>query len=177
MRLLRRVLPALPLAGLSWWATVLAGAPQGPGAGSASALQACAEIADPGGRLACYDRLAGRAAAPPAAASVPGATQPAAGVAAPASPAPPPKGAFGLYQAEHPAAPPAAASLTARVIGLGVSGSGRPTVALEGGQLWELDERDPVLADGDVVTIKRAALGSFLMTTPTRRTHRVHRLR
>jgi hypothetical protein len=142
-----------------------------------SALHACAAISTPGERLACYDQLAGRASALPTA-SAPAATpQPSPGVAAPASPAPPPKGSFGLYHAEHPAAPPPAASLTAKVVGIGATASGRPTVALEGGQLWELDGPDPLLANGDSVTIQRASFGSFVMTTPTRRTHRVHRLR
>jgi hypothetical protein len=51
------------------------------------------------------------------------------------------------------------------------------TVTLDGGALWELvDDSDPLLAVGDTVTIKRAALGSYLMSTPTKRTHRVRRL-
>jgi hypothetical protein len=49
-------------------------------------------------------------------------------------------------------------------------------VLLDGDALWELDEADPLLAVGDVVTITRAALGSYLMQTPTRRLHRVRRL-
>jgi hypothetical protein len=51
------------------------------------------------------------------------------------------------------------------------------TVTLEGGQLWELDDADPLLAVGETVSISRAALGSFLMETSTKRTHRVRRLR
>jgi hypothetical protein len=50
------------------------------------------------------------------------------------------------------------------------------TVTLEGGQLWELDEGDPLLTVGDTVDIRRAALGSFMMETPSKRTHRVRRL-
>ena len=173
----RRSLAALALAGLGMWATVLTDAQQASTAVPASALQGCAAIGAPGERLACYDRLAGRAPASPTA-LVPGAApQPSPGVAAPASPAPPPKGSFGLYHAEHPAAPPPVASLTARVVAIGATASGHATVALEGGQLWELDGADPLLANGDSVTIKRAAFGSFLMTTPSQRTLRVHRLR
>lgn len=59
---------------------------------------------------------------------------------------------------------------------VGKSSSGRQTVLLDGGALWELDETDPLLAVGDTVTITRAALGSYLMRTPTRRLYRVHRL-
>jgi hypothetical protein len=51
------------------------------------------------------------------------------------------------------------------------------SVSLEGGAVWELEEADPLLAIGDTVTITRAAFRSYIMHTPTRRTHRVHRLR
>jgi hypothetical protein len=60
---------------------------------------------------------------------------------------------------------------------VGVAPNGHSIVTLDGGQLWELDEADPLLATGDSVTIKRAALGSFLMTTGSGRIHRVRRLR
>jgi hypothetical protein len=63
------------------------------------------------------------------------------------------------------------------VIAFGRHADGKPTVALEGNGLWELDDTDSLLAVGDLVTIKRSALGSFMLTTPTKRTHRVHRLR
>lgn len=155
----------------------------------AAALKVCAAISAPSKRLECYDRLAASLPTSPALAptlapaAVPAPV--AAGAAAAASPPPvasapptaPPKESFGLYAPEHPAAPPPAASLTARVASLSVSATGYPTVTLEGGQVWELDSIDPVLASGDSVTIKRAAFGSFLMTTTKGRTHRVHRLR
>lgn len=139
-----------------------------------SALQACAVIAAPAPRLACYDQLAGRPASPAtAAAAVAAPVQ--APVAAAGKAATTPQQAFGLYAAEHPALS-APASLSTKVVGMGSSANGRPTVALEGGQLWELEQADPLLADGDLVTIKRGALGSFLLTTPNGRTHRVRRL-
>lgn len=160
-----------------------------------SALQACAAIAAASERLNCYDQLAGRAppsaaaatppavSAPPASgaspAGVAGAPAPAVAPAAPASAtaaAKPPAGeSFGLYAVEHPAAP-LPQSLQARVISVGVRASGRMTVELERGELWELEDADPLLAAGDTVSIRRAALGSFLMETPSRRTHRVRRL-
>jgi hypothetical protein len=93
-----------------------------------------------------------------------------------ASPSPPSKETFGLYSAEHPKPPPNASALEAPVVSLGKSVSGRQTVLLDGGALWELDDPDPLLAVGDVVTITRAALGSYLMKTPSRRFHRVRRL-
>jgi hypothetical protein len=145
---------------------------------SANALKACAAIGTPTERLACYDKLAGRAPAPAAVAQSATVTAPAAAPAPPAAGAPPapPKESFGLYSAEHPAAPKAAAVLTAKIVGLGAGANGHPLVTLDGGQLWELDSADPLLAAGDSVSIKRATLGSFIMTTPSGRTHRAHRL-
>jgi hypothetical protein len=164
-----------------------------------SALQACVAIAGDAERLACYDRLAGRsgpvAAAPSAKAAAPAtgataapppapATSPAAAAtaavpaAAAAAAAPSAAQSFGNYAAEHPKPPPAAAdaSLQARVAGLGSSASGRVTVLLEGGAVWELDQGDPLLAVGDTVTITRGTLGSFIMHTPSKRDHRVRRV-
>jgi hypothetical protein len=169
-----------------------------------SALQACASIAADADRLACYDRLAGRAVAsvpghaatavaPPAAASAPvagvaaaapppaTASAPVAGVAAaapPATPVPPPKESFGLYEAEHPKPAPVASapSLEARVVALGKSANGHMIVSLEGGAVWELDDSDPLLAVGETVTITRATFRSYIMHTPSKRTHRAHRL-
>jgi hypothetical protein len=147
-------------------------------------VSACAAIEDASQRLACYDKLSGRASAPPVA--PPAAAAPASNFGLPPPrPVPPPATpptapspqTFGLYAAEHPL-PPADPSLTANVVQLGSDSNGRSTVTLEGGQIWEyLDEADPVLMVGQSVTIHRAALGSFQMTTPSKRTHRVRRLR
>ncbi len=176
-------------------------------AGSQAGLEECAVIASDAARLACYDRIAGREAAgpastpavtvpaaaaavapaapapasltlaSPAAAPAPAAASVTAAAPAAAATAAPPKQSFGLYAAEHPPPPPAARSMTARVVEVGTSVGGHMTVGLEGGQLWELDDADPLLAVGDTVTITRAALGSFLLQTPTSRSHRVRRLR
>lgn len=167
------ILPALPLT------LACAGALADTGTiVPAAALQNCALISTAPERLACYDKLAGRA--PHVLTRVPaasgGAVSPAGTAAAATKPPAPSPDSFGLYAAEHPAAPAPAATLSAKVVGLGSSAGGHPTVALEGGQLWELDEADALLADGDLVTIKRAALGSYLLTTPRGRVHRAHRL-
>jgi hypothetical protein len=182
----RASLWGLSLASVSMWGLGSAAADPGSALVPASALQACAGIGASAERLACYDRLAGRvapsqreattrAAAPPLSGAA--AAQAVSGAAAAPSAAPQPNESFGLYHAEHPAAPPPAQSLTARVVGLHLSANGHATVQFEGGEVWELDDPDPVLAPGDSVTITRAAFGSFLLTTPSRRTHRVHRVR
>lgn len=189
----RRVTPCAAV----WAALALpAGASAEPAAAvPQSALHACAVIAAASERLNCYDQLAGRAspsvaAGTPTAASAmsasgarpPGiaaAAAPAVAAAAPAAATaaapPPPADSFGLYAAEHPAAP-VAQSLQSRVVSVGVRASGRMTVELERGELWELEDADPLLAAGDTVSIRRASFGSFLMETPSRRTHRVRRL-
>jgi len=161
------------------------------------ALKACASIDAATERLTCYDQLAGRkasssavtsatpraaAVAPTpssvtaAAAAAPGNGTPAPTLA-PQALAPPPKEAFGLYRVEHPAAPQGESSITGRIVSMATGANGRPTVALEAEGVWELDGPDLVLSKGDTITIKRAALGSYLMTTPSGRMHRVKRLR
>ena len=161
MRLPRSGLHSLPLAGFALGITALGGTQEPPTSVAANPLEACTRICEPTERLACYDQLAARTQLPPSA--------PASAVA--------PEESFGLHAAEHPKAPPAAATLTARIERLGVSANGRPTVELTGGQLWELEGSDPLLVTGDSVTISRAAFGSFLMRTAKGRTQRVHRLR
>ena len=176
---------ALGALGFVWLSS--AGA-EPPATVSPGALQACARLTADAQRLACYDRLARTESAPAAAADKsanrPG---PATAVAAPtaaassrpaagsAPAAAPPGSSFGLYAAEHPK-PAVANSLEAPITAVGQSASGHTTVSLEGGAVWELDEPDPLLQVGDVVTIARAALGSYIMHTPSRRIHRVHRL-
>jgi hypothetical protein len=172
---------------------------------SSQALAACASLTDSAERLACYDKVVGRGTAPVAAAPSAAPAQPAgapppptaapgskATLVAPAAPAsnapvtPTPPGSaapapsspqsFGLYSVEHPKVA-VSPTLEARVVALGKSKDERTTVILDGGAVWELlDEADPLLAVGDTVTLRRAALGSYLMYTPTQRTHRVRRL-
>jgi hypothetical protein len=158
-RLTARVLAPISLAALALGSVhAHAAAPSVP----MSALKKCADIISPADRLTCYDQLAERPATPIA---------PAAPVAAA------PKESFGLYSAEHPAAPPRAAAVTAKIISIQTGSSGRPIVTLEGDQVWELADSDPLLKSGDAVIIDRGVLGSFIMTTPAGRTHRLHRLR
>jgi hypothetical protein len=48
-------------------------------------------------------------------------------------------------------------------------------LVLDNGQTWRLVESNPRVRPGDTVTIKRAALGSYLLVTPSRRSYRVER--
>ena len=158
-------------------------------AGPQEDLAACGAIQEAAQRLACYDRLAGRpaAAAPARPAAQPAPPPAGAAAAAPAAPpvtpapsqrpAPADSRSFGSYSAEHPAAPPVPQVLTAKVTELGKTIDGKPTVTLEGGALWLLDEADPLLAVGDTVTLSRGTLGSFLLRTQSKRLHHVQRIR
>jgi hypothetical protein len=162
---------ALAFANLSFAAVASAQSPQD----IAAELKACASIDGPTESLACFKQLAERAAPPliapsgdSVAAAAPSVSQP--------SPLAAPKKSFGLYAAEHPAPPKAEPSHTANITELGMSIRGRPTVTLEGGELWELDAADPLIAEGNSVTITRGTFGSFILTTPTGRIHRVQRI-
>jgi hypothetical protein len=166
--------------------TALAGVILGAGAISSAAagdstatlqraLAHCAAIAAADDRLACYDELAAghtRTAT---------ATSPATAAATSPQGAPPAtKQDFGLSTAQiqktQPDQKPQIESINASVAGIGTSSIGRMLVYLDDGQSWELDSADPLLAAGDAVTIRRGALGSFLLTTPSHRTHHARRV-
>jgi hypothetical protein len=177
---------AMVLAPLSFSALALTSTQAAPASIPLSVLKQCAEINEPSKRLACYDQIAERPAATgaalpkdsQAAKGSPATKDSAAPPASTATAAPLPKETFGLYTAEHPAAPPRVEALiSAKVISIGISSSGRSTVTLQGDQVRELDSADPVLKNGDAVTVKRGTLGSFILTTPAGRLHRAHRIR
>jgi hypothetical protein len=54
-------------------------------------------------------------------------------------------------------------------------GLGHATLVLDNGQTWTVMDTGARLAVGDVVSIRRAALGSFLMMTPSKHSYRVRR--
>jgi hypothetical protein len=171
-----------------------------------NALAPCVDISSSADRLACYDKLAGRVSAPKALAAAPsaaspsatspsatspGATSPAPAApaavafvaAAPAPAAAPTEEDFGrstVRKARASAssgAPPEIKSITSKVAAFGRSPNGRSRVTLDNGQIWEYqDDPDPLLSVGDSVTIKRARLGSFLLQTPAKLSHRVSRI-
>lgn len=177
-------------------ATCAAGGAPAKDADVRNALAPCIEISSSADRLACYDKLAGRVSAPKALAAAPAPSAPAAASPAPATPvtvasvaaAPAPAAApteedFGRSKvrkartAASSGAPPEIKSITAKVAAFGRSPNHRTQVTLDNGQIWEYqDDPDPLLSIGDSVTIKRATLGSFILQTPTKLSHRVSRV-
>ena len=82
-----------------------------------------------------------------------------------------------LQEAAKSKAPPEIKTVTAKVAGFGRSPNLRTQITLDNGQIWEYqDDPDQLLAVGDLVTIKHGTLGSFLLVTPTKVSHRVRRI-
>jgi hypothetical protein len=144
----------------------------------------CAAITRTSARLACFDALAAASANRGAPASsqtpvpLPVPVAPAPAAIAP-KPAPEDPRSFGLSPPQpHPiSAEPLAIKARVATISAGQPGVGHPTVVLDNGQTWAFVEAvdDPRLAPGATVTIKRAALGSFLLTTASQHAYHVHR--
>jgi hypothetical protein len=163
----------------------------------------CAVIPAPDSRLACYDALAHRPAdkmpsaaakstpalAPtpvPAPTTVAAPTTAAAPAAAAAAAAQAPVSAaaiaadpknFGLTPAQQHTADLGPKSITAHISIVSSDQVGRTLVVLDSGETWTVMDNDGRLSSGDAVTIKRAALGSFLMLTPSNHSYRVRRLK
>lgn len=137
---------------------------QASGEALAERIQACAAIAENDRRLACFDALA----------SEPG--QPAAPEVAVKK-----EDAFGMEQslmAQSRKAPDAVSEIRATVGSIRAMANGWMVVELDNGQTWTQAEalRSPVpLAAGDEVTIRRGALGSFVLSTADNRSMRVRR--
>ncbi len=83
---------------------------------------------------------------------------------------------FGLTPHQLKAAPQGPDSIKAVVSQVTQDRLNNVYLVLENGQTWGFVEPDPRVRPGDSVTIKRAALGSFLMMTPSRRSYRVQRV-
>ena len=156
----RRVLLCVGLAGLAL-----------PAAGTvpltvSAELARCAALTAAEERLACYDALA--KPKPPDAQTSPGdAVRPKSSATDTQS--------FGLSPRQLPATPEGPKLITALVTRVTVDRAGNVLVSLDNGQTWTFKDEDMRLKSGDRVTIRRAAFGSFLMTTPARQTHRVQR--
>jgi hypothetical protein len=135
----------------------------------------CAALDDPAARLACFDAAFPRAphSGPPNPAKVAVATD------EPASEAQ----NFGLSASQinavdpKPVQPPVAAT-TAAVKTVRRLPSGHLRIGLDNDQLWQQTEIDSRvwLQPGDRVTIRHAALGSYLLDTPAHFSTRVRRI-
>jgi hypothetical protein len=157
-------------------------------AGHDAGLAACRAIAADAARLACYDRLAGEASGP-AAAPLPAPTPigpvPTAGAPAQPAPVPTPEELFGRDAVAAEAIVRESAGigqmeeLRQPVASVGRNAEGRLVIALANGQAWlQVDGPAPRLAAGEEARIRRAAFGSYLLTTPAvTRGIRVRRIR
>ncbi len=166
---------------------------------AADDLARCSSIAADAARLACYDTLARRTvgsehdeammtAPSPPSASTPSASRPSASTpSVPPSTSPPaspgtvvnpadPKN-FGLTPAQqHLSSDNGPKSIQAQIISVSRD-TGHAYVRLDSGQTWTVEDDDGRLSIGDLVTIKRAALASYLLLSPANHTYRVRRLR
>jgi len=144
----------------------------------------CAVIQDDSSRLACYDNTFGRPAAPPARTVPPPATTAAPAAAASAgaataavtaAPQPVEKQVeqFGLdpeaarKQAARTSSPPPVESIESTVTDAKRRGTGELVLTLANGQVWMQSQADSRvwIKPGDVVTIKKAVFGSYLMVS------------
>jgi hypothetical protein len=123
----------------------------------------CAASAAADERLACYDALAKGKSSGAQAASADTARSESRDAG------------FGIVRRQLPAKPQGPDMIKAVVAKVSVGRLGTVSVSLDNGQSWTFNDPDALLRSGDAVTIRRAALGSFLMTTPSRHTYRVQR--
>jgi len=171
----RAILIFLPL-GLAGSGPCLAGA--APPAVDPAEFARCSRIDAADERLACYDAL-GRSLKPP---PVPSASPSPAADKAPAADKSSAQAAtaaggvnaFGLTTHERPAAA-GPDLIRAQVAAVTTDRLGKAHVRLDNGQVWSFTAPEVLLRAGEAVTIRRAALGSFLMTTPSHHTYRVQR--
>lgn len=163
----RKVLPCIA----ALLAIPAAMAAEDPGA----TLRACRSEADDAKRLACYDREVDR---PGTLAASPG--------AAPAAPALTPEERFGRTGAmnreqteRRKDEPRQLGTLNATVTEIWTRADGLMVLTLDNGQIWRQIRPDSLfrLKAGEKVKIQPAALGSFLLSGPTKRSTRVSRVK
>lgn len=181
---LRRYFIASSLLGLN----IAAGTAHGA---DTAASHPCAGIGEDSARLACYDRTFGRGLAPATAGPVTAAAVPAAAAAGTAAVVPAVDAAakvqreFGLSETgkraldENKSAPQAPESITARVKSSSRRPTGEQVFVLENGQVWVETETFTAarVQPGDAVTVRKGALGSYLLVTPKRMATHVRRLK
>jgi hypothetical protein len=153
-----------------------------PAAGGAreSKLARCAAIDDANARLACYDALAGRKSQDVAQTTVtPSATATATASAAAPAAAPDPAAAaqkFGLSNVQQHKAEEGPSAIEVHVAKALVDRNRRAYLLLDNGQTWLVTDDEVQLDDGEAVTIRRAALGSFMLTSASHHSFHVRRI-
>lgn len=132
----------------------------------------CASIEADSERLICYDGLAHRAA------STHASSTPLTSVAQQQVLQPPPIDDEKVFGLSKPTTPQARGLDNVRAIVDQISSdaAGNVYVHLDNNQLWIFNDPSYFLRKGDAIVITRAALKSFLMATPSRRSYRVRRL-
>ena len=154
--------------------------PPGPSAAPAAPAAAPPAMAPAAPTVAAPSAPApkpGTAAAAPVAAPPVSVPVPAPAAAAPAAAAAADGGNFGLSAAQQKIAPTGPESIQAKVDHVYVNNASKSYVALDNGQTWTSTDGNFDLFDGESVTIRRAALGSFmLVSTKSKRTYHVRRV-
>jgi hypothetical protein len=87
-----------------------------------------------------------------------------------------PAQSFGLSAAQLHAAPQGPQFIQARIAEVRVDQLRRSSVVLDNGQVWASTEGEMLLDAGEAVTISRAALGSFMLTSASKHAYHVRRL-
>lgn len=151
-----KLLSLLAFTGLSA-APLLVLAADPPEATLRQELRGCVAISAADARLACYDGVAQRHASPEKVAQQA-------------------RQEFGLPATDRVASL-AIETIEAKVVGIGRSAAARPALALDNGQVWEVDAPEAPVELQQTVSIKRAAMSSFLLTTPRKRSYRARRIR
>ena len=148
-------------------------APAASAAAATSAAPAASTAAKAGPQAAAAPAATAKAAAP-AAAAAGSAAATAGGAAGAASASAPDAKSFGLTR--HPAPMEEGPSkIQAKVTRVDADQWGHVRVSLDNGQAWAFTSMNPMVREGEAVTIKRGALGSFLLTTASHHTYRTER--
>ncbi len=167
---------------LAMAASAIASAANSAASPLAQGLAHCAEIDASEARLACYDALA-RANGVAATAvstgptSAPPAPAPATVAAAPAASGDEVRN-FGLTPVQVHPVRSGTTAIEAHVAAIAANRGdfGQTYLSLDNGETWTTSDDVSRLAVGDAVHIRRAALGSFLLTTPANQSYRVRRV-
>ncbi len=135
-------------------------------------LKRCAAISAADARLACYDALVGRPveAAPSAAAATAASAAPGHDATSFGTPVP-----SQSQLAERRPAPEVVDSIQAHITKVTTDGGGKTWLTLDNGQVWTTTDGDGRVGAGDLVTLRRSALGSYMMTTASRHSYHISR--